>query len=75
MKNSNPGFNRQQNGPKFVSVDEDVKFSEPTLEGVQRERAPDPGTADAGAQQDERLHAVVFAAELAAECQRAHHGN
>lgn len=56
-------------------MDEDVELPQPTLEGVQRERAPDPGTADSGAQQDEQLHAVVLAAELAAECQRAHHGN
>lgn len=56
-------------------MDEDVELPQPSLQRVQRECAPDPGTADPGSQQDEQLDAVVFATELSSERQRAHHGN
>lgn len=48
-------------------MDEDVELPQPSLQGVQCERAPDSGTADSCAQQDEQLYAVVFAAEFSTE--------
>lgn len=71
----NPGFSRQQDGAIIVTVDEDAELSQSALEGVQRECPSDSGSADASTQQDQQLDALVVAAKLAAERQRADHGN
>lgn len=56
-------------------MDKDFELSESSLQGVQRECSPDPGTANASSQQDEQLYAVVVSAELTAKRECAHHGN